>query len=172
MQPSYPRTTYIRKGWVVRQLIKCLVFTGLMGFIIEQVSLFTWFLMVFHLHSCLYTQYVFYFSVHKSNCEEFEASIEREFLECYRESIEIISANIICLALHVLLFFPSLVSIFDNLFCPCITFFVSSSWVPYCIYKDQLFHNILDNHGFLPYLVNHLFDGFIVVNAHVCWVFA
>uniref|UniRef100_A0A0E0E2X3 O-acyltransferase n=1 Tax=Oryza meridionalis TaxID=40149 RepID=A0A0E0E2X3_9ORYZ len=35
-QPSYPRTTYIRKGWVVRQLIKCLVFTGLMGFIIEQ----------------------------------------------------------------------------------------------------------------------------------------
>lgn len=127
MQPSYPRTTYIRKGWVVRQLIKCLVFTGLMGFIIEQVSLFTWFLMVFHLHSCLYTQYVLYFSVHKSNCEEFEASIEREFLECYRESIEIISANIICLALHVLLFFPSLVSIFDN--------FVLSLYYMLCIFQ-------------------------------------
>ncbi|KAL6839359.1 hypothetical protein ACP4OV_030629 [Aristida adscensionis] len=35
-QPSYPRTTFIRKGWVFRQLVKCLVFTGLMGFIIEQ----------------------------------------------------------------------------------------------------------------------------------------
>ncbi|KAL6602868.1 hypothetical protein ACP70R_043229 [Stipagrostis hirtigluma subsp. patula] len=35
-QPSYPRTTFIRKGWVIRQLVKCLVFTGLMGFIIEQ----------------------------------------------------------------------------------------------------------------------------------------
>ncbi|TKW22783.1 hypothetical protein SEVIR_4G250800v4 [Setaria viridis] len=35
-QPTYPRTTCIRKGWVIRQLVKCLVFTGLMGFIIEQ----------------------------------------------------------------------------------------------------------------------------------------
>uniref|UniRef100_A0ACD5WVY9 Uncharacterized protein n=1 Tax=Avena sativa TaxID=4498 RepID=A0ACD5WVY9_AVESA len=35
-QPSYPRTAFIRKGWVTRQLIICLVFTGLMGFIIEQ----------------------------------------------------------------------------------------------------------------------------------------
>ncbi|KAK2991100.1 hypothetical protein RJ640_021564 [Escallonia rubra] len=35
-QPSYPRTDHIRKGWVVRQLIKLIVFTGLMGFIIEQ----------------------------------------------------------------------------------------------------------------------------------------
>ncbi|XP_047074108.1 diacylglycerol O-acyltransferase 1-2-like [Lolium rigidum] len=35
-QTSYPRTAFIRKGWVTRQLIKCLVFTGLMGFIIEQ----------------------------------------------------------------------------------------------------------------------------------------
>ncbi|XP_037468694.1 diacylglycerol O-acyltransferase 1-2 isoform X1 [Triticum dicoccoides] len=35
-QPSYPRTAFIRKGWVTRQLIKCVVFTGLMGFIIEQ----------------------------------------------------------------------------------------------------------------------------------------
>ncbi|KAK3025789.1 hypothetical protein RJ639_041945 [Escallonia herrerae] len=35
-QPSYPRTAHIRKGWVVRQLIKLIVFTGLMGFIIEQ----------------------------------------------------------------------------------------------------------------------------------------
>lgn len=37
MQQSYPRTACIRKGWVIRQLIKCLIFTGLMGFIIEQV---------------------------------------------------------------------------------------------------------------------------------------
>ncbi|KAH6779104.1 membrane bound O-acyl transferase family protein [Perilla frutescens var. hirtella] len=35
-QPSYPRTACIRKGWVVRQLIKLVIFTGLMGFIIEQ----------------------------------------------------------------------------------------------------------------------------------------
>ncbi|XP_037459663.1 diacylglycerol O-acyltransferase 1-2 isoform X2 [Triticum urartu] len=35
-QPSYPRTAFTRKGWVTRQLIKCVVFTGLMGFIIEQ----------------------------------------------------------------------------------------------------------------------------------------
>ncbi|XP_042005548.1 diacylglycerol O-acyltransferase 1A-like isoform X2 [Salvia splendens] len=35
-QPSYPRTSCIRKGWVVRQLIKLVIFTGLMGFIIEQ----------------------------------------------------------------------------------------------------------------------------------------
>ncbi|XP_052199677.1 diacylglycerol O-acyltransferase 1 [Diospyros lotus] len=35
-QTSYPRTACIRKGWVVRQLIKLAVFTGLMGFIIEQ----------------------------------------------------------------------------------------------------------------------------------------
>uniref|UniRef100_A0A453SCY0 O-acyltransferase n=5 Tax=Triticinae TaxID=1648030 RepID=A0A453SCY0_AEGTS len=35
-QPSYPRTAFIRKGWVTRQLLKCVVFTGLMGFIIEQ----------------------------------------------------------------------------------------------------------------------------------------
>ncbi|OEL35699.1 Diacylglycerol O-acyltransferase 1 [Dichanthelium oligosanthes] len=35
-QPTYPQSTCIRKGWVIRQLVKCLVFTGLMGFIIEQ----------------------------------------------------------------------------------------------------------------------------------------
>lgn len=35
-QPTYPQTTCIRKGWVTQQLIKCVVFTGLMGFIIEQ----------------------------------------------------------------------------------------------------------------------------------------
>lgn len=37
-QPSYPRTPCIRKGWVFRQVIKLIIFTGLMGFIIEQVS--------------------------------------------------------------------------------------------------------------------------------------
>ncbi|PIN22961.1 Sterol O-acyltransferase/Diacylglycerol O-acyltransferase [Handroanthus impetiginosus] len=35
-QPSYPRTACIRKGWVMRQLIKLVIFTGFMGFIIEQ----------------------------------------------------------------------------------------------------------------------------------------
>ncbi|CAN6457044.1 unnamed protein product [Victoria cruziana] len=35
-QPSYPRTAFIRKGWVLRQLIKLVIFTGVMGFIIEQ----------------------------------------------------------------------------------------------------------------------------------------
>ncbi|CAN1340256.1 Diacylglycerol O-acyltransferase 1B [Linum perenne] len=35
-QPSYPRTPCIRKGWLVHQFIKLVIFTGLMGFIIEQ----------------------------------------------------------------------------------------------------------------------------------------
>ncbi|KAK9715719.1 hypothetical protein RND81_06G185000 [Saponaria officinalis] len=35
-QPSYPRSTHIRKGWVARQLVKLVIFTGLMGFIVEQ----------------------------------------------------------------------------------------------------------------------------------------
>ncbi|XP_048335812.1 diacylglycerol O-acyltransferase 1 isoform X4 [Ziziphus jujuba] len=35
-QLSYPRTTCIRKGWVFRQLVKLIIFTGVMGFIIEQ----------------------------------------------------------------------------------------------------------------------------------------
>ena len=35
---SYPRTETIRKGWVLRQAGKLVVFVGLMGFIIEQVN--------------------------------------------------------------------------------------------------------------------------------------
>ncbi|KAI3754175.1 hypothetical protein L1987_53953 [Smallanthus sonchifolius] len=35
-QRSYPRTTCIRKSWVLRQTIKFIIFTGVMGFIIEQ----------------------------------------------------------------------------------------------------------------------------------------
>ncbi|GAV81410.1 MBOAT domain-containing protein, partial [Cephalotus follicularis] len=35
-QPSYPRSACIRKGWVVRQFVKLIIFTGVMGFIIEQ----------------------------------------------------------------------------------------------------------------------------------------
>ncbi|CAL9122257.1 unnamed protein product [Musa acuminata var. zebrina] len=35
-QQNYPRTMYIRKGWVIRQLVKLVICTGLMGFIIEQ----------------------------------------------------------------------------------------------------------------------------------------
>jgi len=35
-QLSYPRSDMIRKGWVVRQVGKLLVFVGLMGFITEQ----------------------------------------------------------------------------------------------------------------------------------------
>ncbi|KAL5572443.1 hypothetical protein UlMin_022040 [Ulmus minor] len=35
-QLSYPRTEYIRKGWVFRQVVKLIIFMGLMGFIIEQ----------------------------------------------------------------------------------------------------------------------------------------
>ncbi|KAK4257802.1 hypothetical protein QN277_007340 [Acacia crassicarpa] len=35
-QPSYPRTPSIRKGWVFRQVVKLIIFTGVMGFIIEQ----------------------------------------------------------------------------------------------------------------------------------------
>ncbi|KAF5175245.1 Diacylglycerol o-acyltransferase [Thalictrum thalictroides] len=35
-QPKYPRTPCIRKGWVTRQMVKLVIFTGLMGFIVEQ----------------------------------------------------------------------------------------------------------------------------------------
>ncbi|KAM3407845.1 hypothetical protein ACQJBY_001280 [Aegilops geniculata] len=35
-QPSYPRTENIRKGWLIRQIILYLIFTGIQGFIIEQ----------------------------------------------------------------------------------------------------------------------------------------
>uniref|UniRef100_J3M4Q0 O-acyltransferase n=1 Tax=Oryza brachyantha TaxID=4533 RepID=J3M4Q0_ORYBR len=35
-QPSYPRTSCVRKGWLIRQIILYLIFTGLQGFIIEQ----------------------------------------------------------------------------------------------------------------------------------------
>ncbi|KAH0970737.1 hypothetical protein GBA52_022893 [Prunus armeniaca] len=35
-QTSYPRTACVRKGWVFRQLVKLIIFTGLMGFIVEQ----------------------------------------------------------------------------------------------------------------------------------------
>ncbi|KMS96848.1 hypothetical protein BVRB_8g199240 [Beta vulgaris subsp. vulgaris] len=35
-QPSYPNTACIRKGWVARQVLKLVIFTGLMGFIVEQ----------------------------------------------------------------------------------------------------------------------------------------
>ncbi|THU48278.1 hypothetical protein C4D60_Mb09t24550 [Musa balbisiana] len=35
-QLNYPRTTSIRKGWVIHQIVKLVIFTGLMGFIIEQ----------------------------------------------------------------------------------------------------------------------------------------
>ncbi|KAJ6805036.1 diacylglycerol O-acyltransferase 1 isoform X2 [Iris pallida] len=35
-QPSYPRCASIRKGVVIRQLVKSIIFTGVMGFIIEQ----------------------------------------------------------------------------------------------------------------------------------------
>lgn len=39
LQTSYPKTAYIRKGWVARQLVKLIIFTGLMGFIVEQVCI-------------------------------------------------------------------------------------------------------------------------------------
>ncbi|XVE70628.1 hypothetical protein DITRI_Ditri10aG0086400 [Diplodiscus trichospermus] len=35
-QTRYPRTPAVRKSWVVRQFIKLIIFTGVMGFIIEQ----------------------------------------------------------------------------------------------------------------------------------------
>ncbi|XP_058001957.1 diacylglycerol O-acyltransferase 1 isoform X2 [Hevea brasiliensis] len=35
-QPIYPRTASVRKSWVVRQFLKLVIFTGFMGFIIEQ----------------------------------------------------------------------------------------------------------------------------------------
>ncbi|XP_068345354.1 diacylglycerol O-acyltransferase 1A [Pyrus communis] len=35
-QTSYPRTACVRKGWVFRQLVKLIIFTGVMGFIVEQ----------------------------------------------------------------------------------------------------------------------------------------
>lgn len=38
-QTSYPRTACVRKAWVARQLIKLIIFTGFMGFIVEQVTI-------------------------------------------------------------------------------------------------------------------------------------
>ncbi|KAK6944798.1 Membrane bound O-acyl transferase, MBOAT [Dillenia turbinata] len=38
-QLSYPRTARVRKGWVVRQIIKLVIFSGVVGFIIEQYIL-------------------------------------------------------------------------------------------------------------------------------------
>ncbi|KAG0493875.1 hypothetical protein HPP92_004869 [Vanilla planifolia] len=35
-QPAYPQTTCIRRGWVIRQFVKLVIFIGVMGFIIEQ----------------------------------------------------------------------------------------------------------------------------------------
>ncbi|CAA6666128.1 unnamed protein product [Spirodela intermedia] len=35
-QPTYPRSTCVRKGWVTRQALKLVIFTGVMGFIVEQ----------------------------------------------------------------------------------------------------------------------------------------
>ncbi|PKA56445.1 Diacylglycerol O-acyltransferase 1 [Apostasia shenzhenica] len=35
-QQSYPHNTCIRRGWVIRQFFKWIIFTGVMGFIIEQ----------------------------------------------------------------------------------------------------------------------------------------
>jgi hypothetical protein len=37
LQLSYPKSNTVRKGWVLRQIGKLLVFVGLMGFITEQV---------------------------------------------------------------------------------------------------------------------------------------
>jgi hypothetical protein len=36
LQLSYPKSNTVRKGWVLRQIGKLLVFVGLMGFITEQ----------------------------------------------------------------------------------------------------------------------------------------
>ncbi|KAK6941359.1 Membrane bound O-acyl transferase, MBOAT [Dillenia turbinata] len=38
-QLSYPRTARVRKGWMVRQIIKLVIFYGVVGFIIEQYIL-------------------------------------------------------------------------------------------------------------------------------------
>ncbi|KAI4379978.1 hypothetical protein MLD38_006213 [Melastoma candidum] len=35
-QTSYPRTACVRKAWVARQLVKLIIFTGFMGFMVEQ----------------------------------------------------------------------------------------------------------------------------------------
>ncbi|KAI5074529.1 hypothetical protein GOP47_0010490 [Adiantum capillus-veneris] len=37
-QVTYPHTNKIRKGWVFRKVVKLLIFSGLMGFIIEQYT--------------------------------------------------------------------------------------------------------------------------------------
>lgn len=39
LQLSYPCTPCVRKGWVVRQVMKLILFTGVMGFIVEQVGI-------------------------------------------------------------------------------------------------------------------------------------
>lgn len=48
-------------------------------------------------------------AVHQSNRQEFTASSERKPFVCDREGVEAFGSKFICVALHVLLLFPSLV---------------------------------------------------------------
>lgn len=119
MQQSYPRTPAVRKSWVVRQFIKLIVFTGLMGFIIEQVganssvgtsvpySAFCF--RIFLLDAKIFHMYVYNAAVYQSNCSELSTPFEGEPFIRHRESFEAFSSKFIRVALHVLLLFSPLV---------------------------------------------------------------
>ena len=90
LQLSYPRTAYIRKGWVVTQLIKLVIFTGFMGFIIEQVIFcllcgkFGSYLFSFFGFFLCKTQLTksYYHAVHQSNRAKLPTSSERKSSIC------------------------------------------------------------------------------------------
>lgn len=51
------------------------------------------------------------FAVHQPDGEELEAPFEGQFFECHGTSVEAVNSNTICVAVHVLLPFSSLVII-------------------------------------------------------------
>jgi len=108
-QATYPRTACIRKSWVIRQSIKLVIFTGVMGFIVEQASTSVHTYFFFFLINNLILVYLKNIAVHKPYSQEFTTPFEWELVKCDREGFEAISSNFVCVALYVLLLFPSMV---------------------------------------------------------------
>ncbi|KAJ8452104.1 hypothetical protein Cgig2_016685 [Carnegiea gigantea] len=95
-QTSYPKAACIRKGRLAQQLLKLVIFTGLMGFIVEQYPDFV---------SWLRTS-----TVYQSNCKKFATPSERRSFIRSRKGFEALSPNFVCVAVHVLLLFPPLIA--------------------------------------------------------------
>ena len=83
---TYPQTERIRKRWVLRQVVKLIIFTGLMGFIAEQVcTLYTLYICILlkgAMPLCQYLIKLLRHAVYQSYNKELSASIERELPLC------------------------------------------------------------------------------------------